>query len=152
MRPASRILVYSLLTGALLFLLPLAAFSGTAASHSKYAGTYESEVPEADQSKNIPTMSVSLGTDGTATLTQDPSGKGVTATTLFGHWVDSGNQVTIRFDATGGKPAPAPVVLQPSHDGLQAVSWDHSAWGKLTPPLMKKGGDWHSGHHRLHIF
>ena len=29
---------------------------------------------------------------------------------------------------------------QAGHDGLQAVTWDHAAWGKENPPPMKKGG------------
>jgi hypothetical protein len=86
-------------------------------------------------------MSLSLGTDGTATVTQD-SGNG--STSYFGHWSDSGSQIVVTFDAEGGKPAEPPMTFAPGHDGLQAVTWDHAAWGKLTPPLMKKGsGDWH---------
>ena len=81
-------------------------------------------------------MNLSLGKDGTATVTED-TGNG--ATTLFGHWVDSGSQVTVTFDAVEGKPVEPPMVFQPAHDGLQAVTWNHASWGKLDPPPMKKG-------------
>jgi hypothetical protein len=37
------------------------------------------------------------------------------------------------------------MVLQPSHDGLQAVSWNHTLWGKTTPPPLKKEeSNWHT--------
>jgi hypothetical protein len=32
------------------------------------------------------------------------------------------------------------MAFQPSHDGLQAVTWNHATWGKANPPPMKKGG------------
>ena len=59
-------------------------------------------------------MNLSLGADGTATVTEDP-GNGTT--TLFGHWVDSGSQVKVTFDAVEGKPVEPPMVFQPGHDG-----------------------------------
>jgi len=81
-------------------------------------------------------MNLSLGKDGTATVTEDP-GNG--ARTLFGHWVDSGSQVTVTFDAVECKPVEPPMVFAPGHDGLQAVIWNHASWGKVDPPPMKKG-------------
>ena len=82
-------------------------------------------------------MNLSLGSDGSATVTEDP---GTGTKTLFGHWVDSGSQVTVTFDAEEGKPAEPAMAFQPAHDGLQAVTWDRSLWGKENPPPMKKGG------------
>ncbi len=82
-------------------------------------------------------MNLSLGPDGTATVTEDP---GTGTRTLFGHWVDSGNQVTVTFDAAEGEPAEPPMAFQPGHDGLQAVTWNHATWGKENPPPLKKGG------------
>ncbi len=81
-------------------------------------------------------MNLSLGADGSATVTED-AGNG--ATTLFGHWADTGGQVAVTFDALDGKPAEPRMVFQPAHDGLQAVTWNHASWGKVTPPPMKKG-------------
>ncbi len=146
MRPAHRWITHVTLAGAMLILAPLAAHSGSN-TRSKFAGVYESAPPppETPTSKPTPTMSVSLGMDGTATVTEDP-GKG--SKTLFGHWADSGSQITITFDASDGGPAEPALVLQPSHDGLQAVTWNHATWGNVTPPLMKKGeGNWHSHRH-----
>src|ERR1700735_5728369 len=96
-------------------------------SVSKYAGIYSSEAPDTTDATGPagPAFSVSLGPDGTATVTQD-LGKG--AITTFGHWADAGSQVTIKFDDVEGKPAEPPMVLQPSHDGLQAVTWNHTLW------------------------
>jgi hypothetical protein len=122
--------------------IPAFAFS------SKYAGTYSSEAPAATDPKAppVPSFSVSLGKDGSATVTQDP-GKG--ATTTFGHWTESGSQITINFDAVDEHPADAPMVFQPAHDGLQAVTWNHGLWGNKTPPAMKKeDSNWHTGKRR----
>jgi hypothetical protein len=132
MRSAIRLLVS---TGGLLLLSPLAAVCGNTNAHSKFTGVYIS-VPR-DGSKSAAFMNLSLGPDGTATVTEDP-GNGTK--TLFGHWVDAGSQVTITFDAEEGKPAEPAMAFQPGHDGLQAVTWDHAAWGKENPPPMKKGG------------
>jgi hypothetical protein len=84
----------------------------------------------------VPSISLSLGKDGTATVTEDA---GVGASTLFGHWVDSGSQVTVTFDVPDGQRAEPSMVFQPAHDGLQAVTWNHASWGKVEPPPMKKG-------------
>ena len=45
----------------------------------------------------------------------------------------------VTFDAVEGKPVEPPMVFQPAHDGLQAVTWNHASWGKVDPPPMKKG-------------
>ena len=113
-------------------------------SVSKYAGTYSSEAPDTTDATGPagPAFSVSLGPDGTATVTQD-LGKG--AVTTFGHWTDAGSQITVKFDAADGKPTDPPMIFQPSHDGLQAVTWNHTLWGKTTPPALKKEeSNWHT--------
>jgi len=116
---------------------------------SKYAGIYSSESPDSDAptAPAGPAFSVSLGADGTATVTQDP-GKG--AVTTFGHWTDTGSQVTVKFDAVEGKPTDPPMVFSPSHDGLQVVTWNHAIWGQVTPPVLKKEeSNWHNkGKHK----
>jgi hypothetical protein len=116
----------------------------TFASTSKYAGIYSSEAPETTNASAPagPAFSVSLGKDGTATVTQDP-GKG--AVTTFGHWTESGSQITVKFDAVDDHPVDPPMVFEPSHDGLHAVSWNHTLWGKTTPPVLKKEeSNWHA--------
>jgi hypothetical protein len=132
--PESRVrwrLLNRVLFSAILMMFPLAAFSSTATSASKLAGTYQS-VPA---SKDDPSIGVSLGSDGSATVTED-MGKG--ATTLFGHWVDGGSQVTVTFDAGEGKPAQQPMVFEFDHNRMQAVTWNRSEWGKMSPPPMRK--------------
>jgi hypothetical protein len=115
------------LAGALLSLSPLAAM----AINHDFAGMYLTRLP-----KNAPTMSVSLGPDGSATVTQDP-GQG--SMTYFGKWSDNGNQVKVTFEAEDGAPQPAPMVFEVTHSKLQPVSWDREAWGKVQPPTMTKG-------------
>jgi len=112
----------------------LASSSDSTTNHSRFAGVYLSR-PRAG-AKAGPSMNLSLGPDGTATVTEDP---GDGATTLFGHWVDSGSQVTVTFDAMEGRPSEPPMVFEPGHDGLQAVTWNHASWGYVDPPPMKKG-------------
>jgi hypothetical protein len=124
-------IVCSIVVGAMLLLPARAEVSDSATAHSKFVGVYLSHGDKMD-----PSMNVSLGPDGTATVVEDP---GSGATTFFGHWVDSGTQVTVTFDAVEGKPAEPPMVFEPSPGGLQAVTWNHAAWGKVTPPVMKKG-------------
>jgi len=111
---------------------------------SRYAGIYTSEAKEATATAlpSGPAFSISLGPDGSATVTQD-IGKG--AITTFGHWTDAGSQITIKFESPDDKPVDPPMVLQPSHDGLQAVTWNHTFWGKTTPPPLKKEeSNWHA--------
>jgi hypothetical protein len=128
MRPFRVLLLHLPLACSIVWSSPAALADNTTA-HSRFAGVYLSH-------NTGPSMNLSLGKDGTATVTEDP-GNG--ATTLFGHWVDAGSQVTVTFDAVEGKPIEPPMVFQPAHDGLQAVTWNHASWGKVDPPPMKKG-------------
>lgn len=112
-------------------LLPSAEAETGAVNHSRFSGVYLSPLHS-----GAPSMNLSLGKDGTATVTED-AGEG--AQTLFGHWIDSGSQVTVTFDALEGRPTEPPMVFAPARDGLQAVTWNHAAWGKVDPPPMKKG-------------
>jgi hypothetical protein len=79
-------------------------------------------------------MNVSLGLDGTATVTED-AGNGIV--THFGHWAEDHNQVKVSFAPEGGKPAEPPMTLQAEHDGLRPITWNHATWGKTTPPVVK---------------
>jgi hypothetical protein len=136
--------VFSLYFAAVIVAVLAVAATPAFASTSKYVGIYSAEDPDAtDATAPVgPTFSLSLGKDGSATVTQD-AGKG--STTLFGHWTESGSQVTVKFDAVGEQPANAPMVFEPSHDGLHAVTWSHTLWGKITPPVLKKEeSNWHT--------
>src|ERR1700753_1572859 len=134
MRSGSRFLFrVSLCAG--LVLSPLAAFCGNTNVHSKFTGVYQSRLSAGPMAG--PSMNLSLGPDGSATVTED-AGNGTR--TLFGHWVDSGNQELVTFEAAQGQGAAAPIACQPSPAGRQAVPWNPAAWGKENPPPMKKGG------------
>jgi hypothetical protein len=143
MRHVSHLLLQLTRAGTLGIFFTLAAFADTPKTHSHFAGIYQSDPVPAG--KSGPSLSLSLGEDGTATVTQD-SGK--LETTMFGHWVESGSQVIVTFDAQAGKAAEPTMTFQASHNGLQAVTWNHERWGKVTPPLAKKSsGNWHHKRH-----
>ena len=120
-----------LLAGAMLSISPVAALAASTNIHASFAGIYVTRAP-----KTAPSMSVSLGADGSATVTQDP-GQG--STTLFGRWQDDGRQIKVTFNALEGEqPVPA-MVFESAHNKLQAVSWNHEVWGNTNPPAMTKG-------------
>src|ERR1700740_880417 len=85
---------------------------------SHYAGIYSSEAPDTTDASGPagPAVSVSLGPGGTASVPRE-WGKG--RITWLAPWPDAEGQITIKCDAVGDKPADAPMVFQPSHDGLQ---------------------------------
>jgi hypothetical protein len=120
-----------LVASATLLLSPIASFAANTDFHPGFAGIYVARV-----AKMAPSMSVSLGADGTATVTEDPGTGSITA---FGHWVSEGTQVKVTFTAEEGEPAVAPMVFEVAHNKLQAVTWDHEAWGTAQPPVMTKG-------------
>jgi hypothetical protein len=120
-----------LLAGAMLSLSPLGALAANPNIHASFVGVYITRAP-----KTAPTMSVSLGADGSATVTQDP-GQG--STTMFGKWQDDGRQIKVTFNAEAGEQPAAPMVFEVVHSKLQATSWDHEAWGTAQPPAMTKG-------------
>jgi hypothetical protein len=120
-----------LLASAMVSLLPMAASASNSTTPSRLVGTYITRAP-----RTAPTMTVSLGEDGTATVTQD-AGQG--STTSFGHWQESGSQVKVTFDANIEGPQQPEMVFQPLHDKLQPITWDHQAWGTTQPPTMTKG-------------
>ena len=79
-------------------------------------------------------MDLSLGLNETVTVTEY-AGNG--AVTHFGHWVETGGQVRVSFDPVQGTPAEPPMILQAEHYGLRAIAWNHTTWGKVTPPVLK---------------
>ncbi len=120
-----------LIAGALVLFAPLAALAGNTSVTSGLAGIYVARV-----AKTAPSMTVSLGEDGTATVTGD-LGNG--AVTSFGSWQNDGLQIKVTFNAEEGAPAETPMVFQTGHNQLQAISWNHETWGNANPPVMKKG-------------
>ena len=126
-KSALRVLVAS----AMALFAPLAALAGNTTVTPGVAGIYVARV-----AKTAPSMTVSLGKDGTATVTGD-LGKG--SITSFGSWQNDGRQIKVIFNAEEGAPAETPMVFEAGHNQLQAVTWNHEAWGDAKPPVMKKG-------------
>ena len=99
---------------------------------SKYAGTYKGET----QSFSDRAMTLSLGDDGTATLTQSPDA--VNEITSFGRWTRQGDIITLTLDPVGKQAAPPPMTFRLDHKTLTPVSWNHSLWRTAPPPAMKR--------------
>ena len=113
-------------------LLATGTIGATPTTHTRFAGTYASR-SQGDTTPG-PSLDVSLGLDGTATVTED-AGNGII--THFGHWVETDHEVKVSFDPVEGRPEEPPMTLQAEHDGLRAVSWNHATWGKTSPPVLK---------------
>lgn len=113
-------------------LLAAGTIGATPTTHMRFAGTYASR--SRDDATQGPSLDVSLGLDGTATVTED-AGNGII--THFGHWVETDHEVKVSFDPVEGRPEEPPMTLQAEHDGLRAVSWNHATWGKTRPPVLK---------------
>src|ERR1700685_4225579 len=93
-------IVRVLLGSATLLSSPLAVLAATTDIHPGFAGIYVARVD-----KKAPSMSVSLGVDGTATVTEDP---GTGSITSFGHWANEGGQIKVTFNADEGAPVAPP--------------------------------------------
>ena len=119
-----------LLPLAFLVILPIVALGSE--DLSKYAGTYRGET----QSFRDRTMTLSLGDDGTATLTQSPDA--ANEITSFGHWVRQGDMITLTLDPVGKQTAPPPMTFRLDHRTLTPVSWNHNLWRTAPPPAMKR--------------
>jgi hypothetical protein len=119
-----------LLPLAFLVILPLVA-SGNE-DLSKYSGTYKGET----QSIRDCTMTLSLGDDGTATLTQSPDA--VNEITSFGRWVRQGDIIMLTLDPAGKQAALPPMTFRLAGKTLTPVLWNHSLWRSTPPPAMKR--------------
>lgn len=125
---------------------PLRAGDGLA----KYAGVYHGETRTKEETRaqssegayaiRHHTITLSLGRDGSATLTESPDA--VSETTRFGHWSYAAGLITVRLDgapagATQG-PTPATESFSVNHHELTPVAWDHQLWKTLPPPKMQR--------------
>jgi hypothetical protein len=119
-----------LLPLAFLVILPIVTLGSE--DLSKYAGTYKGET----QSFRDRTMTLSLGDDGTATLTQSPDA--VNEITSFGRWVRQSDMITLTLDPVGKQVAPPPMTFRLAHRTLTPVSWNHNLWRTAPPPAMKR--------------
>ena len=114
----------------LIVVLPVAAMGKE--DLSKYTGTYKGEI----RSIRYLTMTLSLGDDGTATLTQSPDA--VNEITSFGRWVRQGDIIRLNFESVGKQPAPSPMTFRLEHKTLTPITWNHNLWRTAPPPAMKR--------------
>jgi hypothetical protein len=132
-----------LLSLALLAALPLTAFAKN--EQSKLAGTYKGETRARDETRGQSqdgvyairhhTMTLDLGKDGSATLTQSPTG--ADEITSFAHWTLQGDTLKLTFDPVDKQPTPAPISFRYDHKTLTPVVYNHDLWRTLPPPPLK---------------
>jgi hypothetical protein len=133
-----------LLAVALLAALPFTLHAKEKNPLAKYAGTYKGETrakgETRDQSREGTyairhhTISLDLGKDGTATLTQSPTGEN--ELTTFAHWTVEGDILKLTFDPIDKQPTPAPMTFRFAKKMLTPVVYDHTLWPKLPPPPL----------------
>jgi hypothetical protein len=132
-----------LLSLALLATLPLTALAKDEAS--KIAGTYKGETRAKGESRDQSnegtyairhhTMTLDLGKDGTATLTQSPTG--ADEITSFAHWSLQGDVLKLTFDPVDKQPTPTPITFRYDHKTLTPTVYNHDLWRTLPPPPLK---------------
>jgi hypothetical protein len=132
-----------LLSLALLAALPLTALAKDEAS--KIAGTYKGETRAKGESRDQSnegtyairhhTMTLDLGKDGTATLTQSPTG--ADEITSFAHWSLQGDVLKLTFDPVDKQPTPTPITFRYDHKTLAPAVYNHDLWRTLPPPPLK---------------
>jgi hypothetical protein len=115
---------------AFLAILPIVAMGKE--DLSKYTGTYKAQT----RSVRSHTMTLSLGDDGTATLTQSPDA--INEITSFGHWIHQGDMIRLNFDPVDKQPTPPPMAFRWEHKTLTPVLWNHNLWRTAPPPSMKR--------------
>lgn len=135
-----------LLSLALLAILPLSLHAKPKNEQSKLAGAYKGETRAKDETRaqsqdgvyaiRHHTMALDLGKDGTATLTQSPTG--VEAITSFAHWTLQGDVIKLTFDPVDKQPTPEPITFRYDHKKLTPLVYNHDLWRTLPPPPLKR--------------
>ncbi|HEY1963944.1 MAG TPA: hypothetical protein VGG59_03395 [Acidobacteriaceae bacterium] len=130
---------------ALLAMLPLSVHAKPKNEQSKLAGTYKGETRAKDESRGQSqdgtyairhhTMTLDLGKDGTATLTQSPDAK--SEITSFARWSLQGDVLKLTFDPVDKQATPAPMTFRLDHKTLIPVVYNHDLWRTLPPPPLK---------------
>jgi hypothetical protein len=133
-----------LLSLALLAALPVTALAKD--ETSKLVGTYKGETRAKGETREQTdegtyairhhTMTLALGKDGTATLSQSPDA--TSEITSFGRWTLQGDIIKLTFDPVDKQPTPAPVTFRYEHKGLTPVVYNHDLWRTLPPPPLQR--------------
>jgi hypothetical protein len=134
-----------LLSLALLAALPLTLHAKPKSEQSKLAGTYAGETRAKDETRaqsqdgtyaiRHHTMTLDLGKDGTATLTQSPDA--TSEITSFAHWTIEGDTLKLIFDPVDKQPTPSTITFRYAHKTLTPVVYNHDLWRTLPPPPLK---------------
>ncbi len=150
--PALRLPHCAVFAALLLFAVPLFAndhpkkYAGQWKGETYSKGETRAEAREGTLATRHHTLELSLGDDGTATVTQSPDA--VSETTSFAHWSVSGNQLTLTFDAPSAQASeakpdaategPAPLSFAIGHGELTPLTWDHRLWKGQGPPTLHR--------------
>jgi len=134
-----------LLSLALLAVLPLTVHAKAKDELSKLAGTYKGETRAKDETRaqsqdgtyaiRHHTMTLDLGKDGTATLTQSPDG--TSEITSFAHWTIQGDTLKLNFDPVDQQPTPTSMTFRYDHKTLTPLVYNHDLWRTIPPPPLK---------------
>ncbi len=135
-----------LLSLALLLALPLPMLAKN--DRAKYAGVYKGETRAKDETRDQSnegtyanrhhTITLSLGKDGSATLTQSP--EGTDEITSFAHWTHEGDTIKLTFDPLKDQPTPSPMTFRLEKKNLVPVLYNHDLWRTLPPPALHRAG------------
>ncbi|MGI8772254.1 MAG: hypothetical protein ACR2JE_12555 [Acidobacteriaceae bacterium] len=141
--------VFSPVRLALMFVVLAAAFPQNMQARdslAKYAGVYHGETRTREETRGQSrepeyatrhhTITLTLGKDGSATLTESPDA--VSETTRFAHWSYADGQITLRFDPLADGTTPAQESYSVNHHELTPVVWDHRLWKTLPPPKLER--------------
>lgn len=133
----------------LLSLVLLAALPVTALAKDKlarYAGIYKGETRAQDETREQShegsyatrhhTITLSLGEDGSATLTQSPDG--TNEITSFAHWSHAGDQIKLSFDLVDKDSTSPPMTFRLERKTLTPLAYDHALWHTLPPPPLHR--------------
>jgi hypothetical protein len=134
-----------LLSLALLAVLPLTVHAKAKDELSKLAGTYKGETRAKDETRAQSqdgtyailhhTMTLDLGKDGAATLTQSPDA--TSEITSFAHWTIQGDTLTLNFDPVDKQPTPTSIKFRYDHKTLTPLVYNHDLWRTIPPPPLK---------------
>jgi hypothetical protein len=134
-----------LLSLVLLAALPLTLHAKDKNELAKYAGTYKGETRAKGETREQSqdgtyaihhhTMTLDLGKDGTATLSQSPTG--ADEITSFAHWTIEGDILKLTFDPVDKQTTPAPITFRVEHKTLTPATYNHDLWRTLPPPPLK---------------
>ena len=81
-------------------------------------------------------MTLSLGDDGTATLTQSPDA--VNEITSFGRWIRQGDMIKLNFDPVDRQPTPPPDDLSPRAQNTDPRHVESQPLACTAPPPAMK--------------